>query len=60
MVEMMSTKNGRAKMHAKFLCWMDQRPTKLRICAKHAKPQREEHMECDGMSGDMVNQDGKH
>jgi len=37
MVEMTNTKNGRAKMHVKILCWMDQQPTKLKGCAKHVK-----------------------
>jgi hypothetical protein len=57
---MTSTKNGRAKMHAKPLCWMDQWPTKLKGCAKHVEPQHGKHMKYDGMNGGMVNQDGKH
>jgi len=37
-VEMTSTKNGRAKMHAKLLCWMDQQPIELKGCIKHVEP----------------------
>jgi len=43
-----------------LLCWMDQWPTKLKGCTKHAEPQHREHMEYDGMSRGMVNQGGKH
>jgi hypothetical protein len=39
---------------------MDRRPTKLKGWAKHVELWRGEHMECDGMSEYMVNQDGKH
>jgi hypothetical protein len=59
-VEMTCTKNGRTKMHAKLLCQMDQQPTELKGCAKHIEPRHKEHVECDGMSGDVLNQDGKH
>jgi hypothetical protein len=38
MVEKINTKNGKAKIHAKLLCQMDQRPTELKGCTKHAKP----------------------
>jgi hypothetical protein len=55
MVEMISTKNGRTHMHAKLLCQMDRRLTKLKGCTKHIEPQHIEHMECDGMSGEVVN-----
>jgi len=47
-------------MHAMLLCQMDRRPTKLRGCTKHTKPQHEQHMEYDGMNGGMVNQGGKY
>jgi hypothetical protein len=47
-------------MHAKLLCRMDQQPTKLKGCAKHIEPWHKEHTECDDMSEDVVNQDGKH
>ncbi len=47
-------------MHAKLLCQMDLQPTKLKGCTKHVELQHEKHMECDGISGDMVNQDGRH
>jgi hypothetical protein len=47
-------------MHAKLLCRMDRQPAKLNGCTKHAELRHEEHMECGGMNGDMVNQDGKH
>jgi hypothetical protein len=60
MLEMINTKNGRAKMHAKLLCWMDQWPIELKGCTKHAEFRHKEHMEYDGMSGGVVNQDGKH
>jgi hypothetical protein len=60
MAKMTSTKNGKLKMHAKLLCWMDQWPIELKGCAKHAEPWHGDHMECDDMSGDVVNQDGKH
>jgi hypothetical protein len=59
-VEMTNIKNGRAKMHAKLLRQMDQMPTELKGYTKHVKPQHGEHMEYDGMSKGMVNQDGKH
>jgi hypothetical protein len=58
MAEMTSTKNGRAKMNVKLLCRMDRQPTKLNGCTKHIELQHREHMECDSMSKDMVNQDG--
>jgi len=48
--KMANTKNGRAKMHAKLLCWMDWQPIKLKGCAKHAKPQHKEHMKYNGMN----------
>ncbi len=38
MVEMTNTKNGRAKMHAKLLCWMDRQPIELKGYAKHTEP----------------------
>jgi hypothetical protein len=60
MVEMTNTKNGRIKMHAKLLCWMDGRPTKLKGCTKHVKPRHDEHMEYDDMNEGVVNQNGKH
>jgi len=60
MAEMTNTKNGRAKMHAKLLCRMNQWPTKQKGWTKHVEFQRKEHMECDRMTRDMVNQDGKH
>jgi hypothetical protein len=47
-------------MHAKLLCQMDQRPTKLKGCVKYVEFWHEEHMEYDVMSRGMVNQDGKH
>jgi hypothetical protein len=59
-VEMTSTKNGRAKMHVKLVCHVDQRPTKLSGCTKHIEPQHGEYMECDSMNRDVENQDGKH
>ncbi len=43
-----------------LLCQMDEQPIKLRGCAKHARPQHEEHMKYDGMSKGMVDQGGKH
>jgi hypothetical protein len=60
MAEMTNTKNGRAKMHAKLLCWMDQWPTELKGYTKHVKPRHKEHMEYNGMSWGMVNQNGNH
>jgi len=54
------TKNGRAKMHAKLLCYMDWRPIELKGFIKHTKLWHEKHMEYDGMSRGVVNQDGKH
>ncbi len=39
---------------------MDQRLTKLKGFVKHVEPWLKEHKEYDGMSGDMVNQDGNH
>ncbi len=60
MAEMTNTKNGRAKMHAKLLCQMDQWPIELKGYAKHVKPQHEEHMEYNGMSWGLVNQNGNH
>jgi hypothetical protein len=39
---------------------MDWWPTKLNGCTKHIEPQHREHMECDGMNRDIVNQYGKH
>jgi hypothetical protein len=58
--KMTKTKNGKTKMHAMLLCQMDRQPTKLRGCAKHTKPQHEQHMEYDGMSEGVVNQGGKY
>ncbi len=58
--KMTSIKNGRAKMHVKLLCRMDQWLTELKGCIKHVEPQHKEHMECDGMNKDVVNRDGKH
>jgi len=37
-VEMTDTKNGRAKMHVKLLCWMDRQPIELKGCVKHIEP----------------------
>jgi hypothetical protein len=54
--KMTNTKNGKTKMHAILLCWMDRQPTKLRGRAKHVEPRHG----YDGMSGDVVNQGGKH
>jgi hypothetical protein len=59
-VEIKNTTNGREKMHAKLLYSMDQRPTELKGCTNHTKPWCGEHMEYDGMSGNVVYQDGKH
>jgi hypothetical protein len=39
---------------------MDQWPTKLKGHAKHVKLRHEEHMEYNGMSWGVVNQDGNH
>jgi hypothetical protein len=39
---------------------MDQWPTKLKGYAKHVKFLHEEHMEYNGMSWGMVNQNGNH
>jgi hypothetical protein len=44
MVEMTNTMNGRAKMHAKQLCKMDQQLTELKECAKHVELRYKEHM----------------
>jgi len=60
MAEMINTKNGRAKMHAKLLCQMDRQPIEVKGFIKHTEPRREKHMEYDGMNGGVVNQDGKH
>ncbi len=57
--KMTNTKNGRPKMHAKLLCQMNRRLTKLKGCAKHVEPWHGKHMRYDGMSGGVVNQDGK-
>jgi hypothetical protein len=59
MVEMTNTKNGRTKMHAKLLCQMDQRATKLKGYIKYVNPWHINHMEYDYMSEGVVNQDGK-
>jgi len=37
MAEKTNTKNGRAKMHAKLLCQMDQWPIELKGCTKHVE-----------------------
>ncbi len=60
MAKMTNTNNGIAKMYAKLLCRMDYWPTKLKGCAKHVERRYRKHMECDGMSGDVINQDGKY
>jgi hypothetical protein len=39
---------------------MDQWPIELKGYAKHVKPQHEEHMEYNGMSWGLVNQNGNH
>jgi hypothetical protein len=39
---------------------MDQWLIKLKGYVKHVKPQHKEHMEYVGMSGGVVNQNGKH
>jgi hypothetical protein len=39
---------------------MDQWPTKLKGYTKHVKPRHKDHMEYNGMSWGMVNQNGNH
>jgi hypothetical protein len=60
MVEKTNTKNGRTKMHAKMLCQMDQWPTKLKGCTKHAKPWHKKIWNMMVWTKGMVNQDEKH
>ncbi len=60
MAKMTNTKNGRTKMHSKLLCQMNQWLTKLKGYTKDVKPQHEEHMEYNGMSWGLVNQNGNH
>jgi len=43
-----------------LLCQMDQWSIELKGCVKHDEPRHKKHMEYDGMSGGMVNQDRKH
>jgi hypothetical protein len=38
MAAMTDTNNGKAKMHAMVLCWMDGWPTKLKGSSKHVEP----------------------
>ncbi len=47
-------------MHAKLLCQMDQQWIELKGCARSIEPLHRKHMEYDGMSVGVVNQDGKH
>jgi len=58
--KMTNTKNGRAKLHTKLLCQMDQQLTEIKGCTKYTEPQHGEHMGYDDMSKGVVNQDGKH
>jgi hypothetical protein len=37
-IEMINTKNGKAKIYAIFLSYMDQWSTELKGCAKHVEP----------------------
>jgi len=46
-------------MHAMLLCWMDQWPIKLRVWIKHVELWHGEHVEYDGMSAGVINQNGK-
>jgi hypothetical protein len=60
MAKKTNTRYGRTKMHAKLLCQMDRLLNELKGCIKHVELSHTKHMEYDGISGGVVNQDGKH